>query len=70
MNSETKSYRDSSGNVYRIEQASNKSFVCVRVNASGNRKGMKTMGAHKRAEQAQFELDENAERNGWKEVAE
>ena len=63
-----KSYADASGNVYRVEQASNKSFVCVRVNSSGNRKGVKTMGAHKRAEQAQFELDANAQRNGWQEV--
>ena len=33
-----KSYTDDDGNTYRVEQASNKKFVTVRINAGGNRK--------------------------------
>lgn len=64
-----KAYIDGDGNTYRVERAANKMFVCVRVNAGGNRKAAKTMGAHKTFNKAQFELDANAERNGWKEAA-
>lgn len=34
----TKAYTDDDGNTYRVEQATNKKFVTVRINAGGNRK--------------------------------
>lgn len=63
------SYIDSDGNTYRIERASNGMFICVRENPGGNRKGWKNVGANKSFDKAQFELDVNAQRNGWQEVA-
>ena len=62
-------YTDGDGNTYRVERAANKMFVCARTNAGGNRKGVKSMGAHRKFSDAQYELDVNAERNGWKEAA-
>lgn len=62
-------YRDRDGNTYRVERAANQMYVCVRTNAGGNRKAAKTMGAHRTFAQAQYELDANAARNGWKEAA-
>ena len=66
--SKAKAYADNDGNTYRIEQATNKMFICVRTNSGGNRKGCKNVGAHKSLNKAQFELDVNAQRNGWKEI--
>lgn len=62
-------YTDGDGNTYRVERAANKMYVCVRTNAGGNRKAAKTMGSHRKFSDAQYELDVNAERNGWKEAA-
>lgn len=66
---EKTAYADNAGNTYRVEQASNKMFVCVRTNPGGNRKGYKEVGANGSLSKVQFELDTNARRNGWKVVA-
>lgn len=54
-----KSYADNDGNTYRIEQATNKMFVCVRTNAGGNRKGWKNVGVAERMknQMTQKEMD-------------
>lgn len=37
----TKAYTDDDGNTYRVERATNKKFVTVRINKGGNRKRLK-----------------------------
>jgi len=53
----TKAYLDNEGNTYRVEQASNKKFVTVRINAGGNRKRLKIIAESCSRENAQKMLD-------------
>ena len=64
-----KAYADNDGNTYRVEQASNKKFVTVRINAGGNRKRLKIIAESGSRENAQMMLDAVAGQAGWKEVA-
>jgi len=65
----TKAYTDDDGNTYRVEQATNKKFVTVRINAGGNRKRLKIISESSSRENAQKMLDAVAGQAGWKEVA-
>lgn len=68
MNVQMKTYSDSDGNVYRVEQATNKKFVSVRINAGGNRKLLKLIAPSPTRDNAQRMLDALAEQSKWKEV--
>lgn len=61
-----KSYLDNDGNTYRVERASNGMFICVRVNAGGNRKGFRPVGAGSKQAAARNDLDVVTEANGWR----
>lgn len=65
----TKAYTDDDGNTYRVEQATNRKFVTVRINAGGNSKRLKIIAESGSRENAQKMLDAVAEQAGWKEVA-
>lgn len=64
----TKAYSDDDGNTYRVEQASNKKFVTVRINAGGNRKLLKLIAPASTRDNAQRMLGALAEQSKWKEV--
>lgn len=64
-----KAYSDNDGNTYRVERATNKKFVTVRINAGGNRKRLKIIAESGSRENAQKMLDAVAQQAGWKEVA-
>lgn len=64
-----KAYSDNDGNTYRVEQASNKKFVTVRINSGRNRKRLKIIAESGSRENAQKMLDAVAQQAGWKEVA-
>lgn len=64
-----KAYADDDGNTYRVEQASNKKFVTVRINAGGNRKLLKLIAPSSTRDNAQRMLDTLAEQSKWKEVS-
>ena len=58
-------YKDGNGNVYRVEQASNRMWVVVRINPGGNRKGYKACPAMRQHEAQNRALHAHGERMGW-----
>ena len=63
-------YRDKDGNVYAIEQASNRNWIVTRRNPGGNRKCCKHFAGASRPQIVQSLLDQVAENNNWQEVPE
>ena len=59
-------YTDSSGNLYRVEQATNGTCVIVRVNAGGNRKRFRELDVYDSPAKAGKALNAYAEKTGWK----
>jgi len=46
MQNKSYSYRDTDNNTYHIEQAANKKWVAIRINAGGHRKFFKQVEPH------------------------
>ena len=63
-----KKYRDSNGNTYGVEKASNGNWVVIRTNGGGNRKACKLLAASASQPAAQRVLDTAAVELGWTEV--
>ena len=63
-----KKYRDSNGNTYGVEKASNGNWVVIRTNSGGNRKACRQLETAGSQAAAQGVLDGAAEICGWTEV--
>ncbi len=59
---------DDEGNVYFAERASNGRWVCIRLNAGGNRKCVKQVGAFTNPFRCKSAIADYAKHKGWKEV--
>ena len=63
-----KKYRDSNGNTYGVEKASNGNWLVIRTNRGGNRKACRQLEPAGSQAAAQSVLDGAADICGWAEV--